>query len=344
MPHRILKRKARGGHRVIYEFNAFGIAKQTLFVMAVRPFASFHPSQYTLRRGRPAACESLLKTMNLVLPRNTRFIRFDVDDCYGSFSREWLEEHLPAPKAMIRSTLFLDGWLIVDRVRGYKPMGRQGLPQGSVASSFVAEMVIAEVLRCAAGPFRSFVGLVNYSDNVGGLVPHDTDVAALEVSIKHAFLHPAGPFRLTFSRPCILGEEFRFLGYSFVREEGHAARVFLPEDQWKFKAVDFIANFANANTEEELIEVVRQVQSYCAAFSLAGETAILRRRVIEFMRQDLAYRVRRVGGDAQGQAHHIEADASTWQVDPPGDRCHIERLRPLPVSIPPSLPRPPAGR
>src|SRR5258708_32051762 len=78
---RRIKQKPKGGYREFYEFNAFGIAKQKLFVNAIEPFASFHPSQFSLpRRGRTAACGNLLNTTNRPLLRNTPFLQFDLND------------------------------------------------------------------------------------------------------------------------------------------------------------------------------------------------------------------------------------------------------------------------
>ncbi len=289
---RRIKRKPKGGYREFYEFNAFGIAKRRLFVNAVEPFASFHPSQFSLAgRGRSAACESLLNTMNRPLLRNTRFFQSDVNDFYPSISRQWAEEELPAPKAMIRNTLLLDGWTIINRGVAHTVPGRRGFPQGSLAASFVAEMVMTEVLRCAADPLESILGLHTYSDDVGGFVPLHRDVAAIEERLRHVFAtHRAGPFSITTSGVAGLAQPFHFLGYWYVKRPGKKARALLPSYIWQNKEAELIAEFADAETQREMLDVCGRLQSYCSAFVLAAETRLLMRRVTKFMRAELEHR------------------------------------------------------
>jgi RNA-directed DNA polymerase len=92
-------------------------------------------------------------------------------------------------------------------------MDRRGLPQGSAASSLVAEMVMAEILREAAGRLADVLCLHTYSDNLGGLVPLNRDEAALVECLKNVFAtHRAGPFRMT-SRVDRMARSFPYLGY-----------------------------------------------------------------------------------------------------------------------------------
>jgi hypothetical protein len=210
------KAKRTGGFRLLHIPDRFGMAKQQLLINALKPFASFHPSQYALRRGRSAACESLLQTMNEPSLCNTRFVQFDVVDFFPSISRQYVEEVLPAPKAVMRNTLFLEGWDV--RCVGDVTMDRRGLPQGLAASSLVAEMVMADVLRDIADLTADLHRIHAYSDNWGGFLPHDKDVGVLVDSLKHAFeLHRAGPYRITASYGEI-GQSSDWLGYYYKPE------------------------------------------------------------------------------------------------------------------------------
>jgi hypothetical protein len=286
------KRKPNGNWRYYCEFpSAFAIAKQKLFVMAISPFASFHPSQYVLRRGRSAACEDLLQAMDGVLPDNTLFFQFDAKDCYASFSRNWLEEFLPTPKAVTRNTLFLVGWRIRVPIRlGNQTMGRRGFFAGSAAASYVAEMVLAEVLRTAAEQVRGFDPLVTYSDNVGGLIPADTDVQRLQESLKHVYqTHPAGPLCLTFEEAKALTKPFRFLGYRFVKDDEAPARVFVPEEKLDPIEIELTNRFADATTLEEALSVCYRLRGYCEALKLAPEVAGMAARVVTLMNAQLEY-------------------------------------------------------
>jgi len=160
-----------------------------------------------------------------VLPSDTLFMQFDVNDCYASFADEYLVRRMPVPAAMTRSTLLLEGWVIIDRAHK-DAVGRRGLPQGSAASSYVAEMVIADVLQRAADPLRSFVLPITYSDNVGGLLPPGTDVAALEASLRDVFLrHPAGPLSRHFSAHSVIAAGIPVSGPLFCEITRARSRV-----------------------------------------------------------------------------------------------------------------------
>lgn len=271
--------KSNGGYRLVYSSDRLGVAKQVLFVNAIEPFASFHPSQFALRRGRSAACESLLRNMNEPAACNTRFVQFDVRDYFGSISREYVEEIVPAPKDVIRNALFMDGWRISSTGVGDTIPGLRGLPQGSAASSFVAEWVMANVIRDLADQLAPLRCLHFYSDNWGGFVPHDVDVDALVGSLKNAFeKHRAGPYRLTWSDP---GEgSFKFLGYYFEpRKDNRPARASLPKGMTKQKELEFVSDLVAADTVEETRKVYGRAQAFCAAYSLAPEVRRLRKRI-----------------------------------------------------------------
>jgi hypothetical protein len=229
-----MRRKARGGYRRVYMFDDIGIARQKLAVTAMKPFSSFlHQSQYTMR-GRSAACEELLLRMNRA-NSDTRFIQFDVENFYGSISHRWLEEHLHLPKNIIRQSILLDDVRII---RGKAPAHLQGevncemdrwrIPQGSAASSLVAEFVMADILRSAADLLRGLT-VITYSDNVGILLPTSVDAAVMEQNLRRVFAaHGAGPFRLKTTGPRPLSVLSRFLGYDFQKEKGKSARAFVP--------------------------------------------------------------------------------------------------------------------
>jgi hypothetical protein len=291
------KPKSKGGYREFYEFNAFGKAKHVLFVNAVKPFASFHSSQFLLRRGRLAACETLLSQMNRTSQCDARVIQFDVKDMFPSVSLEWVEGNVRAPKAIIRNTVFVQGWRIIGR--GVNAMmDRRGLPQGSAASSYIAEMVMADVLCSAAGQLRDVHQLVTYSDDGCGFVPRTTDVAALEAALKHAFFtHGAGPFHITTQVTEALSQPFRFLGYWYEKLPGVSARAFLPDEVWQTQEMQYVNDFDNALTAEEMLHVCDRLRSYCAAFNLAAETQLLMTRVVRFMNEELERRAQRRSGD-----------------------------------------------
>ena len=286
--HREAKRS--GGYRLLHVPDRLGIAKQYLLINAIKPFASFHPSQFALRRGRSAACESLLRTMNEPKMRNTRFVQFDVVDFFPSISRQYVEEVLPAPKAVIRNTLFLEGWNV--RCVGDVTTDRRGLPQGLAASSLVAEMVMANVLRDIADLTAELHSIHAYSDNWGGFFPLDKDVGVLVESLKHAFeAHRAGPYRIT-SKYGQAEESFKFLGYYFKPARERPARASLPAGLASLREIEFVTQLPDAGTVQEIFKVFDRFMSFCAAYQLAPEARKLGRRACRTVVAELDYRHR----------------------------------------------------
>ncbi|WP_354206426.1 MULTISPECIES: reverse transcriptase domain-containing protein [unclassified Bradyrhizobium] len=288
--------KKSGGFRLVCSPDEFGVAKQLLFVNAVKPFASLHPSQFALRRGWSAACKSLWHTMNEPHMQNTRFVQFDVVDFFGSISREYVEEAIPAPKAVIRNTLFMDNWRMTFKGIG-STTDRRGLPQGLAASSLVAEMVMADVLREIADLFPGLRCIHAYSDNWGGFVPHDQDAGDLVESLKHAFeTHRAGPYRLT-DRTRPAGQSFEFLGLYFKpANAGRRARVSLPSNVSRWKELEFVGQLIEASTANDVLRVLDRLRSFWSAYRLAPEAEKLGRRICRMAIGELEFQRRR--GDA----------------------------------------------
>lgn len=288
--------KPKGGFRLLCSPDLFGVAKQQLFVNAVKPFASFHPSQFALK-GRSAACKSLLQAMNEPGILNARFVQFDVVDFFPSISREYVEEVVPAPKGVIRSTLFMDNWRITFKGVG-NAMDRRGLPQGLAASSLVAEMVMANVLRDIADRLPELHCVHAYSDNWGGFVPHDKDVNELVGGVRRAFeAHPAGPYSITCETQDA-GQSFKFLGYyNKPASEGQCARVSLPKRLAMLKELELTYQLAEAENMRDVLKVLDRLLSFCSAYSLAPETQKLGRRICRLAFGELQYQQRSLSVD-----------------------------------------------
>jgi hypothetical protein len=298
--------KDKGGFRLICSPDRFGIAKQMLFVNAVKPFASFHHAQFAVpHRGRLAACKSLLETMNDPSMCNTRFIQFDVADYFGSISREYVEEVVPAPRAVIRSTLFMENWRVTFRGAGTIP-DRRGLFQGLAASSLVAEMVMANVLGDIANLFSELHCLIAFSDNWGGLVPHDRDLSALVTEIRRAFeAHPAGPYRLTDDEIRPAGRPFKFLGfYLQPPRDGRLARISMPRRIREWKELEFTGQLVAADTLQEVLKVANRLMSFCSAYSVAPDARELGKRIGRLIVRDIHFRLKRAQQELSAELEH----------------------------------------
>lgn len=292
--------KARGGYRMTYKFDELGIAKQWLTLYALKPFASFHPSKYVLKRGQSAACVELLKAMDCALP-GTRFIQFDVKDFFGSISHEWLLEHLPLSPQIVRSVVLLEGYLTIRRIREparrfdcdgvNEQTGQRGIPQGSAASPVVAEIVMAAVLQSAADALEGLKVFI-HSDNIGILVPPHVDIAVLENKLLDAFKkHPAGPFHLTTNGPSSLATPYRFLGYDFVKRAGKKAEAYVPDHVWEAREAAYMGTIANDASIQQLLGVRKSVTGYRAAFKLWEGGRQMEARVINLVDAEISHRI-----------------------------------------------------
>jgi RNA-directed DNA polymerase len=314
------QRKSNGEYRNIYSFDDFGIALQQLIAMAIRPFASFHSSQFMLRRGRSAACEALLAAMNGAVSDNTRFIQFDVRRFFDSISHRWVEENLPLPKAIIRNTVLLEGWTIVPQGltrpldEACREMGqREGIPQGSAVSSLVSEIVMADVLRTTAD-FPEGVIVITYSDNLGMLVPNDVNISALEESLRGAFrVHPAGPFQLHTTGATPIFRPFRFLGYSWVRNANGQASAYLSDAISQLRELEVLHDLLDAETVQQSQRIASKLKSYCSAFSLWDGAADMQNRLTDLISKHIDYLERR----DQGHKPPIAGASSTQFVSHP---------------------------
>lgn len=277
------KWKRDGSRRRYFVFNVFGIARQKLLLNALSPFARSHPSQFLCRGGRSAACKTLLVFASDPALQNGFFVKADVDAYFDSISHEYLEEMLPAPKAVIRKTILLDGWRFIGSA-----MGQRGIPQGSSVSSLVGEMVMSDVLASAADQLPT--RLITYADDIGGLVPVEEDAISLSDVLKHAFrTHGAGPFSVEPTvRP--LTHTSRFLGYEFSRSSDGTFEVNAPPGKSDAEQIKLMNEFADARTEQDLTAICKSLQSFHAAYPLARDVQEMTRETIGFIRAELEHR------------------------------------------------------
>ncbi|TAJ99106.1 hypothetical protein EPO44_10705, partial [bacterium] len=277
------KRKRDGSRRRYYVFNAFGVARQKLLLNALLPFARSHPSQFLSNGGRSAACKALLAFASDPEFQNGFFVKADIHAYFDAISHEYLEEVLPAPRAIIRTILLLHGWRFTGGA-----MGQRGIPQGSSVSSLVGEIVMADVLASAADQLPA--RLITYADDIGGLVPVEEDAVSLSEILKHAFrTHGAGPFSV---EPIVrsLTHTSRFLGYEFRRNADGTFEVNAPPGKSDAKHIELTNEFAEARTGQQLTAVCRNLQAFHAAYPLAQDVQEMTREVIGFMRAELEQR------------------------------------------------------
>lgn len=180
---------------------------------------------------------------------------------------------MPMPASMARYML-TSGYRLVAAGYGHQAhrvteeeiarTARRGLPQGSVLSPFVAEMVIARIIQ-ESGSLRSYP-LVNYSDNFGIVCDAD-EVQRLEQALRGDFQsHLAGPFDLRSTIRAVT-DECRFSGYSFRLGSDGECRFWVREEHWRERFAYFADRLQNERKRRAKTNIERMV-AYLRAFPL----------------------------------------------------------------------------
>ena len=286
--------------RPLMDFGIENRALQYLVLEVLKAQVDLHPRQFATHGGRPAAAMAVLDALNAGYFYGAHV---DIIDCYPSFDGEVVPDLLPLPKEVTRNvliarhlslllgnvvqTLGLEGES-VEVAKDYAviadallPEARQGIPQGSAASTFAIDLMLAPAIPDVSGDGTVIV----YADNFLAMAREKDDAAsilsALDSSLRE---HPAGPLRLRpvdVLRPSTT--EFEFLGYVFRRTDGVISVApssrNLAKFEYKFaRGIDRTtrADVPNGKKKRELKHLRRDVRSWTAAFSLWSEVGSFR--------------------------------------------------------------------
>jgi hypothetical protein len=221
-------------------------------------------------------------------------VEVDVVDCYPSFDGKKLKDLLPVPKEVTENELIsehlnLKGGNLAGITKSgpFGPAGdpkasmtlegmlaaaRQGIPQGSAVSPFIAETMLAIALR----EVPILGDIVAYGDNCLLLAKEESDLVTMTEALETALkAHPVG--LLTPKRKRFLpGQRVEFLGHYLIPQPDGKIRVEPSEENWKkfesdmrwqlkrlkYKKLSAAARF---RTEQK---ARRYVRSWMAAFCL----------------------------------------------------------------------------
>lgn len=260
--------------RIIFKFDWIDRARQRLIAFSLKPFVSYHPSQFMRRgRGRSAVCEYLRHEVPSLSAAHV-FMQVDVRDFFGSISPTWIEGRFRLAEAVIRRQMHSGEMRILmdGRARAYLRGGennervRRVLPQGSALSPLLAEMAMAEVLEGITDHLRRTL-LVTYSDNLGIFMP-EARAAAIEDRLRSAFgASSVGPFELTFSRPVPLANGFSFLGHQWRLEAG-ALHTFVDERVAEGRAIVLRRQMLDRYTRQGLRAVRSRILAQASEWKL----------------------------------------------------------------------------
>ena len=226
-----------GGYRLPMDFGIENRALQYLLIPLLQATADLHPEQYLMKGGVHAAID---RVKELLLDGYVWTIESDITDCFPSFEGGKLENFLPLPEKVIRHVVMANDLSIVlgniiylfGPAKGdegdpfmlarFSADARRGIPQGSAASSFIAEMLLA-------GPLKSLsdnVGVVpTYADNMLIMARCEKDAVTMKETLWGALkAHPVGHLQPKEQSKSGPGEPIDFLGHR-LQLKGHDVKI-----------------------------------------------------------------------------------------------------------------------
>lgn len=281
-------------------YMAFGIENRALQYLVLRlleQVALIAPYQYTVRGGLHA---SIKHVANVMSTGPVWAVEIDVVDCYQSFDGKKLKDLLLIPKEVTENVLIseylnLKGGNLAGITKSgpFGPAGspegsttlegmlaaaRQGIPQGSAVSPFIAETMLAIALR----EVPKLGDIVAYGDNCLLLAKEESDLVTMTEALETAFkAHPVGlitPKRKLFNP----GQPVEFLGHCLTPQSGGKTRIEPSQKNWeKFerkmkRQLNRLKyeKLSAAERSREQKKAKRYVRSWMAAFCLCDEIGL----------------------------------------------------------------------
>ena len=265
-----LRRKAipkkNGGQRFLGIPTMKDRAMQALYALTLDPIAETLAdlNSYSFRRERSAA--DAIEQCFGVLARRTSaqwVLEGDIKACYDNLSHEWLLDHIPLPKSILRK------WLKA----GYMTQGRwyptdSGTPQGGIISPILANMALdglEQELRRQFGATQRLksqykVHLIRYADD---FVTTGTTKELLEYRVQpvvERFLEERGvTLSATKTRITHISEGFDFLGQNLCKYNHKL--IIRPSDNSEKTVLDKVRAVLKANPQANAGHLIIQLNA-----------------------------------------------------------------------------------
>lgn len=278
-------------YRPMLDFGIEHRAFQHLLLKVLRVRAQLHENQFFTRGGVPAAVQKVVSELKA---GNIHCIETDISACYSSFNADAIPDFIPLPKEVTRriitstyynlipgnfiNDLGEDAWSKTSEVPAgvydqYISAARSGLPQGSVVSPLVSEMLLASVVAdlntsgCAPA----------YADNILAMAKDATDAAEMSLALRCALKsHPAGPLMPSWVTEPVVYEPFTFVGYRIhqnnsgevsVSPSGENLQKFHSKFHRIRKSIEF-SSWSPCAKKALVAELTSYVKGWTSAFSL----------------------------------------------------------------------------
>jgi hypothetical protein len=290
--------------RVTMSFGAENRALQYLALGLLETVANLHPRQFgTGNGGIHAAIKHVAQAMKEGF---VWAVEIDIENCFPSFDGNKVPDLLPLPKEVTERVLLARNLNLVPGnlldlfegvtggVHGGVPRGgphtsyvgpagglgiltaevlaeaRWGFPQGSAASSLLAEMLLAPVLQQLPTGGKVF----GYVDNFLVMAKSENDAVSITKALESALkAHFAGPLRPKIKRRFHPGEPIEFLGHRLAVQHGTVMIQPSPLNLQRFEVemkteLSGIKSHSPGAQVKKLNELKTYVRSWTAAFAL----------------------------------------------------------------------------
>ncbi len=141
-------------------------AMQALYALALIPVAEAlaDPNSYGFREGR--CCQDALEQCFVILARRVSpgwILEADIKGCFDNISHEWLMNHIPLDKSILRQ------WLEVGYIEeGEWFRSEAGTPQGGIVSPILANLTLnglEKAIKASVPSTETGVNVVRYADD-----------------------------------------------------------------------------------------------------------------------------------------------------------------------------------
>lgn len=199
-------------------------AMQTIYKFALEPIAEItaDKSSYGFRRNLSAR-DAVVKCMDILSDslRDRWVMKADIKSCFDNISHEWIMEHIPMDKTILRKFLkcgYLDNTIYYPTVKG--------VPQGGCLSGIICNMCLDGLESNLIQNFGQNVQMVRYADDI--VIVADTPhllVRSVTPAVD-SFLEERG-LELSKEKTYIrnVKDGFGFLGFEIYKENSQIFAV-----------------------------------------------------------------------------------------------------------------------